>query len=338
MSKELNIQQLVSYLTGNLSKKNEEKVEQWLTMSNENMMLFDDFKQVWDATAVTNDPCLIDIDKTWEDFKSRTNFSETQTVEVAESKKLFSFNSFHYYSASIAAAIIIVFGLYFLLDKEKSVDTLTYTAEIAQLDAPTVLPDGSNVTMNQGASMEYPERFSEDTRQINFTGEAFFDVVSNPAKPMIIASDNVRVKILGTSFNLCNNINSDEITVYLETGKILFYSVDENDGSIKEQIILYPGQKGIYSKNTGLITKQNFIDRNHLAWKTGALEFVKAPLPDVIKVLEKTYRVDIKSQISLVDNLLTARFSNETPESIFESLQIIYGFNYDINGNAVVIY
>lgn len=57
MNRELNIQQLVSYLTGNCSKKKEQKVEQWLTMSNENMMLFDDFKQVWDATAVNNDPC-----------------------------------------------------------------------------------------------------------------------------------------------------------------------------------------------------------------------------------------------------------------------------------------
>lgn len=337
MSRELDIQQLVSYLTGNCSKKSEEKVEQWLTMSNENMMLFDDFKQVWDATAVKNDPCLIDIDKTWEDFKTRTNFNETQTVEAAESKKLFNLISFRYYSTSIAAAILIVFGLYFLVDKEKPVEIFTYTAEIAQLDAPTILPDGSNVTMNQGASMEYPERFSEDTRQINFTGEAFFDVVSNPAVPMIIASDNVRVKILGTSFNLCNDSNSDKITVYLETGKILFYSVDENDGSIKEQIILYPGQKGIYNKNTGLITKQNFINSNHLAWKTGALEFVKAPLTDVIKVLEKTYKVDINSQISLADKLLTARFSNETPESIFESLQIIYGFNYKINGDAIMI-
>ena len=69
-----------------------------------------------------------------------------------------------------------------------------------------------------------------------------------------------------------------------------------------------------------------------------ALEFVKAPMPDVIQVLEKTYKVEINSQISLLDNLLTARFNNETPESIFESLQIIYGFNYEINDNSIMIY
>lgn len=337
MNKELDIQQLVSYLTGNCSQKVEEKVEQWLTMSNENMMLFDDFKQVWDATAVNNDPCLIDINSTWEDFKSRANFEETAQVEISESSKPTNSRGFVFYALQVAAMIVVFFGLYFLIDNQKSVETFTQTAAFAQLDSPTILPDGSNVIMNQGASMEYPEYFASDVRQINFKGEAFFDVVSNPAKPMIIASDNVRVKVLGTSFNLCNYINSDEITVYLETGKILFYSVDE-EGGVVEQVILYPGQKGIYNKNTGLITKNNFLDNNHMAWKTGTLEFVKAPLPDVIKVLEKTYRVDIESSLSLQDNLLTARFNNETTESIFESLQIIYGFNFEITKNSVIIY
>ena len=154
---------------------------------------------------------------------------------------------------------------------------------------------------------------------------------------MIIASDNIRVKVLGTSFNLCNDINSDEITVYLETGKILFYSVNDND-DVLEQIILYPGQKGIYNRSTGLITKNNFLDKNHLAWKTGILEFVKAPLPDVIKVIEHTYRVDIESNLPLQNNLLTARFNNETTESILESLQIIYGFHFESANNKVIIY
>ncbi len=337
MSKELDIQQLVSYLTGNSSKKTEAKVEQWLMMSNENMMLFDDFKQVWDSTAVKNDPCLIDIDKTWEDFKKRTNFAETASVKITEKRKPTITRAFRYYAVQIAALVIVVFGLYLLIGKEKPVNSITHTATLAQLNSPTILPDGSEVIMNKNARIDYPEHFSSDMRHVNFKGEAFFDVVSNPEKPMIIASDNVRVKVLGTSFNLCNYINSDEITVYLESGKILFYSVDD-DGGIVEQIILYPGQQGIYNKNSGLITKHNFSDSNHIAWKTGALEFVKAPLPDVMKVLGKTYRVDIKSQISLDDNFLTARFNNETTESIFESLQIIYGFNYKISDDSVLIY
>lgn len=338
MNKELNIQQLVSYVTGNCSKKQQESAEQWLNMSNDNMMLFDELKQVWDLTAANNESCLIDINKSWGDFKDRANFNETITVETVKNRKSFSIKSLLSKAARVAALIVIVFGLYLLFDKGNQVETLYYTAAIAQTDSPLVLPDGSNVIMNKGAKIDYPEHFPSDTRYVNFKGEAFFDIAHNPEKPMVIATDNVRVKVLGTSFNLCNCIHTDEIVVYLESGKILFYSVDNTDGSVLEQIILLPGQNGVYNKNTGLITKHQTTNNNHIAWKTGVLEFVKVPLPDVIKVLEKTYRISIKSEISLIDYQLTARFNNETPESVFESLQIIYGLNFKINGNSILIY
>jgi len=337
MNRELNIQKLVSYLTNNCSKEEQELVEKWINMSSENAMLYDDFKKVWETTTSNSDSCSIDIDKAWINFKERSRFDEAIVVETVEKTKQFSIRSFSIVASRVAALMVIVFGLYLLFDKGNQVESQSYTAAIAQIDSPFILPDGSNVTMNKGAKVDYPERFSSDIRNVNFRGEAFFDIAHNPDKPMIIAADNVRVKVLGTSFNLCNCTDSDEITVFLETGKVLFYSIDD-DGSVLEQIILHPGQKGVYNKNTGLITKYQFNDNNHLAWKTGALEFVNAPLPDVIKVLEKTYRIDVKSDISIDDYMLTARYNNETPESIFESLQIIYGLNYEIKNNSILIY
>lgn len=338
MNTELNIQQLVSYLTGNCSKDEQKLVEQWMTMSKENVMLFEEFKQVWDHSTVKSDSCFIDIEKSWSDFKERAHFDEEIHIEIEKKSVGVSVKGMLYHAVRIAALIIIVLGLYWVFNNDQPVKTINFTSAIAQQDSPFVLPDGSDVTMNNGASIDYPEHFSSDVRNVSFNGEAFFEVVSNPEKPMVIALDNVRVKVLGTSFNLCNCKHTDEITVYLETGKILFYSLDENDGSVLEQIILYPGQKGVYNKSTGLITKHQFTDNNHLAWKTGALEFVNAPLTDVIKVLEKTYKLEISSETPIIDYSLTARFSNETPESIFESLQIIYGFNYEINDNSILIY
>jgi len=338
VNKEFNIEQIVSYLTGNCSKDEQEIVEQWINLSKDNALLFEEFKQVWDLSTVKRDSCIVDIEKSWNNFKELAHFDEEVHIEIEKTSVGISVKGMLYHATRIAALIIIVLGLYWVFNNDQPVKTINFTSTIAQVDSPFVLPDGSDVTMNNGASIDYPEQFSTDVRNLSFKGEAFFDVVSNPAKPMVIALDNVRVKVLGTSFNLCNCKHSDEITVYLETGKILFYSLDETDGSVLEQIILYPGQKGIYNKNTGLITKHQFTDNNHLAWKTGSLEFVNAPLTDVIKVLEKTYEVKISSETPLVDYSLTARFNNESTESIFESLQVIYGFNYEITDNSIVIY
>ena len=338
MTDELNIQRLVSYITGNCSKKEQELVEQWLGMSDDNRMLFKDFKQAWASSAAVSQSCLLDIDKAWENFKNRANFGETIPAKTVENTKHFNIKGFLVNTARVAALMVVLFGLYFLFDKENPIETQRYIATVTQSGSPFILPDGSNIILNKGAEIEYPKQFSSDVRSINFKGEAFFDIAHNPHKPMIIAVGNVRVKVLGTTFNLCNCEYSDKITVYLETGSILFYSVDDVDGSIQEQIILNPGQKGIYNKKTGLITKQQTYNNNHLAWKTGVLEFINAPLPDVIKALENTYKINVVSEVSLSSYNLSARFNNETPESIFESLQIIYGFNYEIVDNSVLIY
>lgn len=341
MSKELDIQ-LVSYLTGNCSSDERMMVEQWINLSDNNKALFEEFKLAWENSDSKNDSFIIDVDKSWNEFKVLADFEEEQTeveqTEVNQTVATSNTKNRFLFISGIAAALVVLFGLYFVLDTNTEVKDFSYTATVAQPDSPLLLPDGSSVVLNKGSKIVHPEQFSSPSRNINFKGEAFFEVISNPDKPMIIASDNIRVKVLGTSFNLCNYTNSNEISVYLEKGKVLFYSIDNTDGSILEQVVLLPGQKASFNKTTGLISKQVFANNNHNAWKTGALEFVKTPMSEVINVLEKTYNIEIESDASLDDCLLTATFNDESPESIFESLHIIYGFNFEIQGNTVKIY
>lgn len=164
----------------------------------------------------------------------------------------------------------------------------------------------------------------------------FFNVTSNPDKPMIIATDNVRVKILGTSFNLRNEKDSDIITIHLEEGKVLFYSVDENE-QILEQIKLLPGELGIYNKKNATITKEVFNNSNYKSWETGTLDFVNAPLDEVIKTLEKTYNVSVNVNVPIDSYYLTAHYSHKSPNSIFDSFEMIFGLKIDQKDGIVNI-
>ncbi len=315
-------------------------VEEWINSSDENKMMFEEFKKVWELSASKLEPLPIDVDQAWEKFKSLADFKEDKKpqIEIQQPEKSkFQINKFLKVFAQIAAVIIILFGLYFILGTKGKIEKLSVTASADQKSSPVLLPDGSSITMNEGAKIVYPEKFASDVRHINFRGEAYFNVASNPEKPMIIATDNVRVKVLGTSFNLCNNDNN-EISVYLESGKVLFYSVDNTDGTVLEQVILVPGQKAVFNKTTGLISKNEFNNNNFKAWKTGSLDFVNAPLSDVIRILEKTYNLTVESKVELDEQFLTASFNNETPQSIFETLQIIYGFDIEVEGDKVSIY
>ncbi len=347
MEKEIDIQQIIACLTGNCSQKEQKLVEQWISMSSENALLYHELKLVWDSSSVENDSHIVDIEKAWSNFKTRTNFSEAvaiqpcvalESVVRSEVVKRNNIKKILYYSYRIAAFALVALGFYLLFDKEESVEINSFTTSIVQSDLPVILPDGSQIVLNKEARVDYPKDFAASTRQVNFSGDAFFDIAHNPEKPMIIATGNVRVKVLGTSFYLCNNVGSDDISVYLESGKIIFYSIDEVDGGILEQIVLAPGQKGNYNKNTGLISKQDFTNNNHIAWKTGQLEFDNTPLPEVLETLEANYDISVKSNIPIDNYKLTARFNNETPSSIFESLQTIYGFSFEIDDNNVSIY
>jgi len=341
MNQDLNIQLLVSFLSGNTSKEESILVEEWINLSDENTLLFDEFKKVWELSASKLEPIPIDVDQAWDKFKSLANFKEDKKPQLADiqppKEKELHINRFVKIFAQIAAAIVVLFGLYFILGTQNKVEKLSVTASANQKGLPVLLPDGSSIAMNEGSKIVYPEEFASNVRYINFRGEAYFNVASNPEKPMIIATDNVRVKVLGTSFNLCNNDNN-EISVYLETGKVLFYSVDNTDGTVLEQVILVPGQKAVFNKITGLISKNEYSGKNFKAWKTGSLDFVNVPLDDVISVLEKTYKLTVDSEIELNEQFLTASFNNETPRSIFETLQIIYGFDIEIEGDRVRIY
>ena len=338
MNNDFDIQLLVAYLTGNCSEKEQETVDAWLLSSNDNVLLFNDFKKVWGLTSSNNRSYIIDVDSRWDDFKSRAGFGENKEVIVDSVVKNNRIKKAFINFSKIAAVIVLLFSVYFLINHEKEIVNISYDSTVAESDSPLVLGDGSEITMNRESHLVYPKDFNKDIREVSFSGEAFFDVAHNPEQPMIISTGNVRVKVLGTSFNLCNCENMDEVTVHLETGKILFYSIDQNNGRTLEQVIVNPGEVGVYSKSTGLITKHDYIGTNHTAWKTGVLEFVNAPLQEVVSVIENTYGIEIDTRIDMSTYSLTARYENETPESIFKSLQIIYGFNYEIINDSILIH
>ncbi len=336
MNNEFHIQQLVSYITGNCSEEEQMAVELWMQLSEDNMKLYEEFLLAWESSSVRNGSFLIDVDSRWDDFKKRVNF-ETEEVEVPVNRKTWLSGRVLTNLSRIAAVIIVLFGLYFVLSDGDQTEMLQYSAFETQNLKPVVLPDGSQVTLNSGSQVSCPDAFTAECREISFMGEAFFNVTHNPEMPMVITTGDVRVKVLGTSFNLCNCENSSEITVYLETGKILFYSVDSTSGKILEQVILTPGEKGVYSKETGIITKSTFSNDNYKGWKTGVINFVDTPLSEVISVIENTYKVEFVSDLDLNEYFLTARYESESPESILKSWHIIYGFEYEINDGQITL-
>ena len=95
--------------------------------------------------------------------------------------------------------------------------------------------------LNASSYMKYPRQFGKEGRYVHFKGEAYFDVAKNKDCPFIIQSQDYKIRVLGTTFNLNNYEDSEELQLTLCTGKVLM-----NFG--EEQLKLTPGEQLVLDK------------------------------------------------------------------------------------------
>lgn len=152
------------------------------------------------------------------------------------------------------------------------------------------LPDGTNVWLNAASSVRYPTSFTGNERRVEVTGEAYFEVVKNAAKPFIVEVNNkAAVEVLGTSFNI--NAYGDERSVRatLLSGSI---RVGVPFAGRKKAVVLAPGQQAEVA-GTQITVAENQDADKILAWKNGLFNFDGADLEEVMRQLERWYNIEV---------------------------------------------
>lgn len=207
-----------------------------------------------------------------------------------------------------------------------------------------LLADGTRIKLQPNGSIEFPEIFAESSREIQLTGEAFFDVAKDQSRPFIISTGEVTIKVLGTSFNVKAYQGAREITVAVKTGKVSVHAktadVNPLDQTTKEGIILTPNQQVVY--NT---VKENFskklVDRPQIILDRPTLfemQYDGTPVNEILKVVEENYGIDIvfDNEVLSACNLTTSM----SEEGFYERIEIIcqaIGAEYEIKDGRIVI-
>lgn len=154
--------------------------------------------------------------------------------------------------------------------------------------ARITLPDSSTVTLNSGSTLTYPALF-ENERQVNLSGEGFFDVAKKNTTFTVNAA-HISVKVLGTRFGF-KAYNEDAYTVLtLEEGSIKAIPANE---SADEGILLKPRQQLILNNKTGEIRRQTVNLQEYTSWKDGVLTFRNLTWDEIATILERRFNVDI---------------------------------------------
>ncbi|MBT1688588.1 FecR family protein [Dawidia soli] len=206
------------------------------------------------------------------------------------------------------------------------------------------LEDGSTVVLESKSKLKYKKGFSKDSlRQVYMLGKAFFNVTKNPYKPFIVHSNEVVVKVLGTSFHVESPENGEKVLVSVKTGKV---SVSAPTEVVKHNdklggVILLPNQQVTYERKNHqfektLIESPEFLGSTEIAPSDFA--FDNAPIAEAFQTIESAYGVEIIFNEEVMKNCyITAPLGSE---SLRDKLKIIcetIGASYEIIDANVVI-
>lgn len=241
-------------------------------------------------------------------------------------------------TAALIILPVIGFSLYIShkyqnLKKEQISVSQAYNEILSSEDAITkvTLPDGSNVWLNHSSSLKYPSVFRGDFRTVELKGEGYFEVAHNPEVPFIVNAGDIRVKAVGTVFNIMAYPDEDRIETSLIDGKVELQRA-ASDGSMVSLLKMKPTDLAIFQKSNSTISTRTIIDDRYFSWKNGKLVFNKEPISEVVKKLSRWFNVDIQIEDpELLDLTYTATFVHETLPQVMELLAMVSPVTYSIS-------
>ncbi len=346
-------EELIAYFNGTCSKEQAEEVELWALENEANKDNFIKLKNLYISSTM---PIERASDNEYLAFKQMAlnRYSQEVRDEVIKKDKKPKKKPHNYfiYSAAACVAVLLVLNLYYnwLAVEPKEPRVLISSLDSTSINTlyaakgtrgEVILPDGSKVWLNSDSRIKYPANFSGASREVEFSGEGYFDVVKDSTCPMIIrCSKGFRVEVYGTSFNIKSYDNDEIAQTTLYSGSIKL--VRKN--GLKEsatQILpneTYYVKEGTKPQDLEPVELEPVVLKNISAWKDGVLVFDSKPLKEVAKILDRRHGYTINIENKSLENLpITAKFKSESLVQILELLRFSTGLEYSINENQVLI-
>lgn len=218
-----------------------------------------------------------------------------------------------------AASVALILGVWFYWQGDQQKIKTGY-GERQRI----TLSDGTKVTLNSNSQLVLSRTFLDDSvRQVWITGEAFFEVASreigNRKVPFVVNTDQLKVEVLGTAFNVLNR--RGRVDVALEHGSVKL--VDAHNES--NAIMLQPGEKGMHTAGDAPIRKVGADVEEYKGWTENVIRYKSKSLKELGELLQDTYGIEIVLENeALADEVFTGTFPVDSVSVFFDKLQKLY--------------
>ncbi len=193
---------------------------------------------------------------------------------------------------------------------------------------PLLLSDGSRITLNSESSIRFPVSFTGNVREVEVTGEVFFEVAHDADKPFIVTAGDMHLQVLGTTFNV--NAYTDEAAI---KATLVEGSIQVNKGIQKK--IIRPGQQAQVLPNDIKVSEVN-IDKI-TAWKQGFFRFKEDKLSEAMKNIARWYNVEVVFEGNAADVDVSGDIPRTANISELIRLLAVIDVNARIEGKQLIL-
>lgn len=208
------------------------------------------------------------------------------------------------------------------------------------------LSDGSRVVLEPGATLFYPVKFESHQRNVFLKGNVFFEIAHDTSRPFFVHANNIVTKVLGTSFTIRENSETESIEVAVMTGVVEVRKAEDpqESAAAEDKVILTQNKKVTFFKEdeklvTGLVEVPTLIKAKTKQVQKFDFNYAEKSLPEIVSVLESAYGVRITITNEKLRNcIINADLSQE--KTLFAQLEILcesVSAEYQLVGDTVAL-
>ena len=165
------------------------------------------------------------------------------------------------------------------------------------------------------------------------SGQAYFEVAADSARPFVVRAGATRVRVYGTEFDV-NTYVPEETRVVLVRGR-----VGVSGEAPGEERVLRPSQLAVCDGRGGVREVRDVDVFPYVAWKDGQFVFKDESLERIMSVLSRWYDVDVEFR---AEEAKAYRFTGhirkyEDINVILNAINRMVGTRVVLEGQTVVV-
>ncbi len=191
------------------------------------------------------------------------------------------------------------------------------------------LPDGTKAWLNALSSIRYPTVFTGTERQVEVTGEVYLEVARDTRKPFIVQTDQQRIEVLGTSFNINAYGDGGRTLTTLTEGAIRL-----RHGKFGSEVALRPGQQAVVTDQETIEVKEVDVEEAS-SWKEGLHIVNDEPLQQYARKIERWYDVAVDIQLHGNKRLSAIIPRDAKLSEVLQAIELKTGVKFIIEGRRL---